>query len=176
MKTKNIILSGIFAAILCIFSVITIPIGTVPVTLSVFAVVLVSVILPVRCAFLSIIVYIFIGFAGLPVFAGFTSGTSVLFGPTGGYIWSYIFFPLIIGLWKRNTPLSVKRIFVRALIALIVMYIGGTLQFCIVQSVSVSKALFVCLFPFIPFDIIKIVLACVVGVRMKRISALITER
>ena len=168
MKTKDLILSGLFAAMLCISSVIIIPIGTIPVTLSVFAIALISTTLPAKCAFFSIVVYIFAGLLGLPVFAGFNSGFSALIGPSGGYIWSYLFFPLIAG--KRKQAASKATIMLRLSLAMALMYIMATVQFVIVQSVTFYQAALVCVLPFIIFDIAKIFLATIISDRLQKIA------
>ena len=165
MKTKNLVTSGIFTAVICIFSCLTIPVGTVPVTLSLFAVVLVSVVLGAKNAFMSSLAYIFLGLAGLPVFSGFQSGVMHLLGPTGGYIWSYLFISLIIG---YSSDKSCPCIFFSSFFSLIVSYILGTLQFSIVQSVSFVSALYICVIPFVLFDIIKIALAIILGTNIKK--------
>lgn len=45
----------------------------------------------------SVVSYILLGLAGLPVFADFTGGPGKLSGPTGGYVIGYIFMTLICG-------------------------------------------------------------------------------
>ena len=84
MKTKTIAVCAIFAAIMCVFSVITVPIGPVPVTLGFFGVMITSVILGARRGAVSVAVFILMGAVGLPVFSGFKGGFEVLLGPTGG--------------------------------------------------------------------------------------------
>ena len=37
----------------------------------------------------SLAVYVLLGGAGLPVFAGFAGGPAALFGPTGGFLFGY---------------------------------------------------------------------------------------
>ena len=58
MQTKDIISIGIFASILCIFSVITIPISSIPITLSLFAVFFISIILGLKKSLFTVIIYI----------------------------------------------------------------------------------------------------------------------
>ena len=57
------------------------------------------------------ILYIFAGLSGLPIFAGFGSGIIHLFGPTGGYIFGFVFAAGIAGSlkdkgWTRNFKMS----------------------------------------------------------------------
>ena len=104
------ILCGLFAAITAVCSFITIPLGftPVPINLGTLAVFLTGGILGKKYGTISMTVYVLLGAAGVPVFAGFRAGISVLAGPTGGYIIGYIVAVFIIGvladvLVKRST-------------------------------------------------------------------------
>src|SRR5438105_3015773 len=65
---------------------IDLPFTPVPITGQTLAVLLAGAALGWRRGAASQIVYILEGLAGLPVFAGGTSGLAVLIGPTGGYL------------------------------------------------------------------------------------------
>lgn len=172
MKTKNMILCALFAAILCVFCVITIPIGPVPVTLATFGIMLTAIILGSKKSAVSILVYILLGAVGLPVFSGFKGGVQVLFGPTGGYLWSYVFMALFIGFLISKLPenkyLAMLKIFIAALGGMVICYALGTAQFMLVQRTDVIKALSLCVIPFIPLDIVKAVIASYVGFTVKK--------
>lgn len=87
ISVKNIVLAGMFAAFLAVMSQVSLPMPTgVPITVQVFAVALVGVILGWKRGVLAVLVYILIGAVGVPVFANFKGGLSVLTGLTGGYI------------------------------------------------------------------------------------------
>lgn len=168
MKTKTMVLCAIFAAIMCVFCVMTIPIGPVPVSMATFAVTLTAIILGAKKGTISIIVYILIGAVGLPVFSGFKGGFQVLLGPTGGYIWSYILMTLFIGTFTSkpasNKIITLIKTFVVSLIGILVICYGvGTIQFMIVQKTGLAQALTLCVIPFIPFDIIKAAAASYLG-------------
>lgn len=172
MKTIDMVLCSIFAAIMCVFSMITIPIGVVSITLAVFGVMLTALTLGTRRAVISIALFILIGSIGLPVFSGFKGGISVLFGPTGGYITSYIFMALTVGLLTKKLPTNKTAAFFIKILAclagLIVCYAFGTLQFIFLQSVNITQALWLCVIPFIPFDIVKIICAITISDVIKR--------
>lgn len=176
MKTKTMILCAIFAAILCVFSVLTIQIGPVPISMGIFAVMLTAIILGPKKGTIAVIVYILLGAVGLPIFSGFKGGFQVLLGPTGGYIWSYIIVALFIGALTQkrpqNTWLSLIKIFVVCLIGIVICYAAGTAQFMFIQQTDLAKALTLCVFPFIPFDIIKALIAAylgyIIGIALKK--------
>ncbi len=69
----------------------------VPITLQVLAVLIVGLSLTPRQSFLALAEYIGAGIVGLPVFSGGGSGIAWLLGPTGGYIWGFLFAAPLIG-------------------------------------------------------------------------------
>ena len=99
-KNRNKILSivyiGVSAALIAICSWIQIPL-TVPITLQTMGVCLVAGLLGLKRGTLATLVFIVLGAIGVPVFAGFTGGMSVILGSTGGYIIGFIFTSLIVG-------------------------------------------------------------------------------
>jgi len=167
MKTKSMVICAVFSAILCIFCVLTVPIGTVPVSLSTLAVMLTAIILGPKKSSISVIIYIMLGCVGLPVFSGFKGGFQILVGPTGGYIWSYILMALLIGSVAKKYANNRIIIFIGCIASIIICYIFGTIQFTFVQNISFMSALSVCVLPFIPFDIVKTVLAVFLGTSLK---------
>ncbi len=165
MNAKAVVTSGIFTALICFFSALCVPVGAVPVSLSLFAIVLVAVVLGARLGAFSVVAYILLGAAGLPVFAGFGSGVPVLFGPTGGFIWSYIIVVICVGSACKRSSLILWPV---AFASLALEYAIGTLWFSIVQSVPYVSALVVCVVPFVGFDVVKIILAIMLGKSIRR--------
>lgn len=172
MKTKTMVICAVFAAILCVFSVISIPIGPVPISLGVFGVMLAAVVLGPKKGAVSVLVFILLGCIGLPVFTGFRGGIGVLAGVTGGYIWAYIPMAVIIGLFGLNPPenkwLAMLKIFIGCLIGIVVLYTLGTIQFMLVKQADLMTALSLCVIPFIPFELVKSVVAVYVGFGISR--------
>ena len=171
MKTKTMVTCAVFAAILCICSVITIPIGPVPITLGLFGIMAAAVILGWKRGTVSVLVFILLGAVGLPVFSGFKGGVSVLLGPTGGYIWSYILVALFIGFFaageRSNKWLTILRIFIVCLIGIVICYTLGTAQFMLVRGMDLKQSLALCVLPFIPFDIAKAAVASYAGYEVR---------
>ena len=161
------IICGIFAAVICVLSVITVPIGPVPITLGLLGIMLAGVILGWKRGAVAVLVFVLLGAVGLPVFSGFKGGISVLLGPTGGYIWSYVIVTLIIGALSakdyKNKWLTMLRIFLACLLGTAVCYALGTVQFMAVTKSDFVKAMSLCVLPFIPFDILKAVVAAFAG-------------
>ncbi len=158
---KNIALSGIFAAIIVVSSLIAVP-SPVPFTLQVLAVFLTAGLLPLGCAVASILVYILLGAVGLPIFSGFTGGAAALFGPTGGFILSFIVVPFIFALLGEN------KLYAKMFASLIFCYILGSLWYMQYASAeSFLAVVTVTVLPFIVPDIIKAVIAALIIKRLK---------
>ncbi|KLK97640.1 Biotin transporter [Lactococcus lactis subsp. lactis] len=72
-KLYSLTLIALGAAIIAVLSPLSIPIGIVPVTLQTLAVGLVATVLKARETFFAILLYLLLGFIGIPVFTGGTS-------------------------------------------------------------------------------------------------------
>ena len=107
---------------------------------------------------ISVVVYILLGIIGAPVFAGFRGGLGVLAGPTGGYILGYIIIAFVTGAVCEWTK-KLKYIVPFMMLAVVLCYLVGTLWFCITMGNGFISALSMCVIPFIPWDIIKVILA-----------------
>ena len=171
--TKELVLIAIFAAAMAVCSWISIPIGAIPVTLQTFGVFCALSLLGGRNGSFSIAVYILLGAIGLPVFTGFKGGLAALTGPTGGYILGFILMALLYWagtkLFGSKLPVSIGLLTA----GLAVCYLFGTIWFVFGYSkgentMSFYKALKLCVIPFVPFDIIKLVLAAVISSRVKK--------
>lgn len=174
-KTKFITRTALFAAVIALLSPFAIPLGPVPITLSLFAVLLSAVVLDWKQAAAAVAVYILLGVIGLPVFSGGKGGAAVLAGATGGYIWSYILCAVIASLVAGKTRAQgAKQMLITAIgcaCGVIVCYICGTLQFSVVAGRTFVEALSVCVIPFIIPDLIKCACAAILGTQIKnRIS------
>ena len=161
-KTKDMVLCGIFAAVICICSVISLPVGAVPVSLGTFGIMLTSNTLGIKRGFISTAVFVLLGLLGLPVFSGFQGGIGVLAAPTGGFIIGYIFMPLISGIRANR----IKQIFLN-LGAVLLCYITGALWFMHLTGMGLKTAVAVCIAPFIVFDIIKAIGSAIISLNVK---------
>ncbi|MBM7558619.1 biotin transporter BioY [Marinitoga litoralis] len=149
MRNK-ISLLGLFTAFLIVTSWIKIPTPFgVPFTLQVFGVILTIYFLK-RDAWKAILIYILLGALGLPVFAGFAGGISVIFGPTGGYIIGFLIATLVAYLPFDNI--------INGFLAILIIYIFGVSGLMIKLDLSLIKAIKIGFLPFIIFDSIKVIL------------------
>lgn len=173
IKTKDMVTCAVFAAVISVFSVMTVPIGEIPITLGLFGILLTSVVLGARRGAVAVLVFMLIGIVGLPVFSGFRGGFSVLLGPTGGYASSYILAALLVGTAsdaakKLHNPAKTVVIAASTVIGILVCYTFGTLQFIALTGNAPAAALAKCVLPFIPFDIAKAAAAVICGTEVSR--------
>lgn len=166
MRTKKLVYCALFAAIIGITALISIPTQPVPLNMALFAVLISGGMLGKKYGTLSVVVYIMLGIVGLPVFAGFRGGLAVLAGPTGGYIAGYIIVAFLTGLVCEKT-LKAKYTIPVMIVAVIICYALGTAWYCYVMKSGVMSALSLCVLPFIPADIVKIILASIVLKKQK---------
>ncbi len=167
MKNKKMVYCALMAAVLCVISPLSIPIGAVPISLATLGVMLAGALLGAQLGTLSVLIYLVLGWFGLPVFAGYSSGFTCLFGPTGGYMIGYLFLAFLTGFLykKKMLPYLVGSILVGEL----VLYLLGTIWFMFVAQTSLVSALTICVLPFIPGDIAKIVLVCLLLPQLEKV-------
>ena len=115
LNAKTIALIGLMAAVTCIMGPLSIPLpfSPVPISLTNLAIYLTIYVLGMKKGTLSYIIYLLLGFAGLPVFSGFTSGSAKMLGPTGGYLIGFIFLAIICGIFIEKWPTKRLLCFIR---------------------------------------------------------------
>lgn len=167
---KTLALIGLMTAVICVISPfsIPIPISPVPITLGIFAIYLSLFSLGMTKGFLSCVIYLCLGLAGLPVFAGFTGGAGKLLGPTGGYLFGYLFLALIAGFFIDRFGNKWYLTLVGMLLGTAVCYAFGTAWLAIQLHLTFIKALWAGVIPYIPADLVKMVLALLVGIPLRK--------
>ena len=154
---------ALMSALLCVVSPMSIPIGEVPISLATFIIYVSVWVLGPYGASLSVMVYLFLGIVGLPVFSGGAGGVGKLAGPTGGYLAGYIILAFVSGLFLKFSKKNVVITIIGMIFATALLYAFGTAWFMIQIGAKLGHALKICVIPFIPFDLIKIGLSAVVG-------------
>lgn len=168
-SVKTLTYCALCAAFCCILSPVCIFFSPIPITCSMIGVYICGIILEPGYAAVSQGIYLLLGAIGLPVFAGFTGGIGVLIGPTGGYFIGYLPAAWLVGVLYQNAvrckPRSVWRVIhtVCAMIAgLLVCYACGTAWYLVYSGVDVPTALMVCVVAFLPADVLKIAIVCLI--------------
>lgn len=168
---RDMVYTAMFAALICVCSVISIPVGPVHVTLQTFAICLTAALLGWKKGTLSLIIYILIGCLGLPVFSG-KGGPEVLVGMTGGYIFGFVFTALIVGFAADKFGRGPVSVAVSSAIGIIVCYCFGTPWFMFVTHTDAAYAISVCVLPFLIPDAVKIAVVTVLVGRLHKLLKL----
>jgi transmembrane protein bioY len=118
--------------------------------------------------------YLLVGFAGLPIFAKGGAGLGSLASPSAGYLLGFLPFAAIAGtlayLFTRNTR-SVGATFLMALLANFCGFV--VLTACGIAGMMVNAhmsfiAAFNAAMVFVPWDLVKSVIAVLVGLSVRR--------
>lgn len=137
-----------------------VPWTPVPYTLQTGAVLLVGTGLGTSRGALSMLLYVLVGAAGLPVFAQASGGSEHLIGATGGYLVGFVIAAAVVG---RLAELGWDRRFGTAaglmLIGTLIVYAIGVPVLAIVTGYSFADALEVGALVFLPWDFAKVLLA-----------------
>lgn len=166
MKTRDIVLIGVFAAMICVFAPFSVPVGPIPISLASFAVYIASV-LGAKKGCAAVGIYILIGALGLPVFSGFSGGISKIAGLTGGYIIGYMFCALLSGIIIERAGQKKSAYPMAFIIGTAVLYAFGTAWFMIQSGNGLYESLLACVIPFLIGDAVKIAAASVIVYRMR---------
>jgi len=146
------------AVALALLAQIQIPLQPVPVTGQTFGVLLVGALLGSRRGSLSMLTYLAMGAAGLPVFAGLGAGASHFAGPTGGYLAGFVAAAWLVGrLAERGWDRRVHTTALAMLLGTMLIYIPGIAWLS--TFVGWGQVLQLGLIPFLLGDLLKLVLA-----------------
>ncbi|EKF50499.1 biotin transporter BioY [Lactococcus garvieae] len=168
-QTYSITLIALGAAIVAVLSPLAIPVGIVPITLQTLAIGLIATLLQPRESFFALLTYLVLGAAGLPVFAGGASGMGALFGPTGGFLFSFILVAPLLSYFLLKTERKFISILLTNLGAQFLILVLGTIWLKFFIGASWGTAFSVGFLPFILGAIIKAVIIAGVAVTLLNI-------
>lgn len=173
ISTRQLTLIAVMTAVTCILGPLSLPIGIVPISLTNLAIYLAVYALGTKRGTLSYIVYLFIGVVGLPVFSGFSGGFTKLLGPTGGYLIGFVFMAFISGIFIDKFSDKIYMCFLGMVLGTIVTYLLGTAWLSYETKLTFNAALYAGVIPFIPGDLVKMIIASLIGpqIRKRLISA-----
>ncbi|MFA5524115.1 MAG: biotin transporter BioY [Tissierellales bacterium] len=166
-KTYQLAIIGVMAAVICILGPLSIPIGLVPISFTTLAIFIALYTLGMKKGTSSLIIYLLVGLAGVPVFSGFNSGPTKLLGPTGGYLIGFVFMALIAGFFIDRFFNKWYLCIVGMIIGSAICYILGTIWLMYQANLSLSSALALGVIPFIPGDLAKIFVSAYVGTKIR---------
>lgn len=164
---RSLVFIALMTAVICVISPFAVPIGVVPVSFGILAIYFALYVLGMKRALVCVVLYLLLGFVGVPVFTGFSGGAAKVLGPTGGYMLGYIFLTLIAGFFIDK--FSGKRLleFSGMLLGTAVCYAFGTAWLMYQSHMTLQQALWAGVIPFIPFDLIKAAIAVFLGAKLR---------
>ena len=155
-------LCALFAALLAVCAWISVPLGDMAFTMQTCAVFLALGLLGGKWGSASILIYLCLGAAGLPVFSGFRGGFGILLGATGGYLWGFLFTGLC---WwaveKFSRPLAM-------VLGMFACYLCGSLWFWYYAGGGFGLILLRCVVPYVIPDALKLWLAWYLTKRLRQ--------
>lgn len=170
-RSRSLTQIALAVALISVCTWISIPM-TVPFTLQTFAIFAILGLLGGKKGTISIVCYLAMGLAGLPVFSGFRGGPAVLLGTTGGYLVGFLVMALFY--WAFTHLLGEKPWvqLVALLVGLALLYLFGSLWFqqlyiSAAEPLSLLGVLSMCVFPFVLPDLAKLSLAFLLVRRLK---------
>lgn len=168
MSTRQLTLIAVMTAVTCVLGPLSLPIGLVPISLTNLVIYIAIYALGLKKGTISYIVYLLIGVIGLPVFSGFSGGFAKLAGPTGGYLIGFIFMAFISGLFIDRFSDKIYMCFIGMTLGTIVTYLFGTVWLAYVAKIPFNAALSAGVIPFVPGDVIKILISSLIGPQIRR--------
>ena len=172
-KTAEMTKMALMVAMNCVsaYIIIPLPFSLSPIALQTLIVNLTGYVLNAKQAFMTMLVYLLVGLAGVPVFTGGSAGPGKLFGPTGGYIIGFWFTAVFLA-YFRGEKYSFKRYaLLGCVIGIPLIYVFGVVQLKLITGMGWDKAIMTGALPFIPLDIVKCLAAAVIAGPINRIFA-----
>jgi len=170
MSIRRMTSIPLFTSLMIVFTIIIpnipVPIININVTLQTFVVMLAGLLLSPIDAFISILLYVLIGALGYPVFSGYKGGMDVIFGPSGGFILSFPIVAYLISIFHFGKHSFTKNMLLTTFFGIIVTYLIGFLWLDYYSKQSLGKMMYGLLI-FIPFDLLKGVLASSISLRIE---------
>lgn len=177
MKTKGVIYCGLFTALIAVGAFIKIPIPVVPFTLQYLFTMLAGLLLGSRLGTLSVLSYMLLGLAGLPIFSE-GGGIWYVFKPSFGYIIGFAVGTFVTG-WiaEQMEKKTITRYLIANLAGLFCVYAIGMTYYYIICNfvidtpIAVGPLFLYCFVLAVPGDIALSILGAVVAKRVRPVLA-----
>ncbi len=172
LDTKSLVLCALFTALIAAGAFIKVPVPLVPFTLQFLFTNLAGLLLGKKRGLISVLLYIFIGLAGIPVFTQ-GGGPGYVLQPTFGYILGMALGTWLAGLIAERGGNSIKTYLIAGAVNLAVVYGIGMIYLYLVKGlylgtpISISNLLIYCCLIFVPGDGLSFVLGAIIAKRLK---------
>ena len=172
MSARQITMTALFVALVAVGAFIKIPIPYLPFTLQLLFTTLAGLILGSRLGGMSVVMYLILGLAGVPIF---TEGGGLMYvvKPTFGYLLGFAIGAFVAGrMVETSVTLTFKRLLAASFVNLAIVYGVGMLYLYEIKDLYLGKpigldVLFIYCFalPVIP-DIFLCILAAIIARRL----------
>lgn len=160
-----LVFSGVL--LLSLTSQLAIPLKPVPLTFQSATVVFIGMAYGARYGSYIIATYLLAGLLGAPVFAEYSAGPYVFFGPTAGYLLSFLPSALLSGyLMENGFSRNLFTRFIAALLGMSTIFLGGVLVLS--QFVGWHAAWMLGVMPFMISEPIKIAAITVMAAKIRK--------
>ena len=173
-RTTDVALIATFAALTAVCSLLAVRVGasSVPITLQTFAVLLAGAVLGARRGTLAVLLFLAVGFAGLPIFAEGVGGLGTFGRASIGYLLAFPLAALVMGVvvdrfGRRGWALRTGVLVGAGVVATLLVYAVGVPVMAARLGVTLGEAVGYNNV-YIPFDLVKVVLAAVVASAVHR--------
>jgi len=175
-KIYSMILIAVFTSLTCMGGFIRIPMFPVPFTLQTLFVYFSALLLGIRRAVLSQVLFLVIGLAGIPVFAK-GGGPAYILQPSFGYLAAFPLSVYICGkIFSKNKNHSFSRLLLACASSMLVilgvgsLYLYFNLNYIIDTSVSFSKVFVTGFLVFLPAEVLKCFIAVLIYRKLEKIK------
>jgi biotin transport system substrate-specific component len=167
---RDIIYSSLMAAVTSIlgYLVIPLPFTPIPITGQSLAVMIAGCVLTPAQAALSMLIFLLLGCAGIPVFSGGRSGIGIIVGKSGGYFLGYLIGVVIISVLSHRKQSFVNMFLACVLGGIVIVHFLGAGWLGFITNVGIKKAFVLGSLPFIPGDLLKAVVAAFISLRLNK--------
>jgi biotin transport system substrate-specific component len=169
--TSSLTLAALFTALMIAGAYISLPTPAVPITFQPFFSILAGSILGPRLGLLSMLAYIALGLAGVPVFAGFSGGIAKVLSPTFGFIMGFAAAAVVTGIVMGGRKPTYTRVTMASFAGMAVIYMLGIPYFYLVLKMVSGKdttflATMITLAPFLLKDMVLALVASAIAIRL----------
>ncbi len=172
IKIADIVICGLFVALIAIGAFIKVPVPYIPFTLQTLFTTLAGLFLGGKKGFICVLVYMILGLIGLPIFAS-GGGPGYIFQPSFGYIIGFAFGSLLTGIiaHQKNNPSYVK-LLIACLSGLAIVYLFGMTYYYLISNFYLGNGIglwplfLYCFLLVVPGDIVMCFFAAILGKRL----------
>lgn len=166
MNVKDLVKISISTSLISVVAPLSIPIGPIPITLQTLIISIIGILIGGKKGFIATTMYIGIGAIGIPVFAQYKSGLSVLISPTGGFIISFPIMVFIIGIVFEKYKNKII-LYIGVILANIINYVTGLCWFLYITNTGLVNGIKLIVIPFMLTTAIKVILTVEIGQILK---------